>query len=232
MLKFRERWRSAREARKAISATLTARHWLRLHSFVLFFWTVSAGTMVSHLLHQMGMLALSERYAFACAASYGAFLFGMRVWLWYVDALPDAEQHSAINAGSVPQLIEAGIDGAELAAGAADGAGEAAAAVIGEGGVAALALVALALAATVIVLLLGPELLIDVAFEAILAGSLIGAIRLGRQPDWFAHVLGKTWWVFLLAATLMIGFGRYAHRHYPNATTLAEVLKQMPAAHK
>lgn len=188
--------------------------------------------MVSHLLHQVGMLELSERYAIACAASYGAFLFGMRVWLWHVDALPDEERESAIEAGAVPNLIEIGIDGAELAAGTAEGAGEAAVAVIGEGGVAALALVALALVATVTVLLLGPELLIDVAFEAILAGSLIGAIRLGRQPDWFAHVLGKTWWVFLLAAILMIGFGRYAHRHYPNATTLAEVLKQMPATHK
>lgn len=226
MLRFRQRWRNALEARRAVSATLTARHSLRLHSLVLFFWTIFAGTLVSHLLHGLGMASLSERYVLACAASYGAFLFGVRVWLWHVDALPD-EQESAVDAADLPNLIEMGIDGAELAGEAIGDAGEASAAVVGEGGVAALALIVLALAATVIILLTGPELLIDVAFEAVLAGSLIGTIRLGYEPDWFLRVLARTWWIFLLAAILMAGFGRYAHRHYPEAATLAEILTAM-----
>jgi hypothetical protein len=225
MLRFTQRWRDAQEARKAVSATLTARHSLRLHSFVLFFWTVFAGTMLSHLLHGLGMFALAERYALACVASYVAFLLGVRVWLWHVEALPE-NQECAGSPIDLPDALELGVDGAELAGGAVEGVGETATATVGEGGVAALALVALALAATVVILLLGPEMLIDVAFEAILAGSLIGAIRLGREPDWFLRVLAKTWWVFLLAAILMVGFGKYAQRHYPDATTLAEVLSQ------
>ncbi|MBV8633761.1 MAG: hypothetical protein JO002_04665 [Burkholderiaceae bacterium] len=230
MLKFALKWRDARQARQALSAMLKTRHSLRLHSFLLFAWTIFAGTLVSHLLLSLGMATLAERYALACAAGYGAFLFGMRVWLWHIEALPE-DHESAIDAGDVPDVIELGLDGVEMAGNAVEGVGEGAAAAVGEGGVAVLALVGLALAATVLVLLLGPEMLIDVAFEAILAGSLIGAMRLGHEPDWFLRVLAKTWWVFLLAALLMVGLGNYAHRHYPYATTLSEVLVQM-ATHR
>lgn len=231
MLKFVLQWRDMRRAHKAFSAMFKARHPLRLHSFILFFWTVFTGTLISHVLHQLGMFSLSERYALACGAGYGAFLLGVRIWLWHVEALQSEHESAVLSLGDVPNLIEAGVDGAELVGETLEGLGESVGAISGEG-VAVLPFILLAVAATVAVLVLGPEMLIDVAFEAILAGSLIGAMRLGREPDWFWRVLAKTWWVFLLSATLIVAFGKYAQGRYPNASTLAEVLTQASGRHK
>ncbi|HEX8957289.1 MAG TPA: hypothetical protein VF798_13495 [Burkholderiaceae bacterium] len=228
MLKFVLQWRDMRRARKALSAMLKERHRLRLHSFILFFWTVFAGTLVSHALRQAGMYSLSERYALACGVGYGAFLLGVRVWLWHVEALREEHEREGLSLGDVPDLIEMGVDGAELIGGTVEGLGESAGPIGGEG-IAVLPIILIAVGATVAVLVLGPEMLIDVAFEAILAGSLIGAMRLGREPDWFWRALAKTWWVFLLAAILIVAFGKYAQHRYPNATTLAEVLTQASA---
>ncbi len=231
MLKLAHRWRNAAQARMAVSAALKARHPLRLHSFVLFAWTIFAGTMASHLCYALGMTTLPGRYALACAASYAAFLFGVRVWLWHVEAIP--EDHGiADEPADLVDVIDFGMDGAEALGDLMGSATSDAAPAAAEGGVAVLALVALALAATVLVLLLGPEMLVDIAFEAILAGSLIGTIRLGYEPDWFLRVLGKTWWVFLLIAGLTIGFAKHAQHRYPTATTFSEVLTQMFASKK
>ena len=230
MLKFVLQWRDMRRARKALSTMLKERHPLRLHSFMLFFWTVFAGTLVSHALPQVGMYSLSERYALACGIGYGAFLLGVRVWLWHVEALREELEGEDQSLGYVPDLIEMSVDGAELIGGTVEGLGESAGAISGEG-VAVLPIILIAVGATIAVLVLGPEILIDAAFEAILAGSLIGAMRLGREPDWFWRVLVKTWWVFLLAAALTVAFGNYAQHRYPNATTLSEVLTQA-AAHR
>ncbi|MBS0308368.1 MAG: hypothetical protein JSS58_05290 [Proteobacteria bacterium] len=75
--------------------------------------------------------------------------------------------------------------------------------------------------------LFGPELLIEVAFEAVLAASLVSAVRLGRSPDWMSVVLKKTAWLFLLALCLMVWFGKYAEKHYPQAQSVRQLLQVM-----
>ncbi len=234
MLKLAARWRNVEQARQAVSAMLASRYPLRLHSFVLFAWTIFAGNMTGQICGALGMNSLPARYAIVCIAAYAAFLFGVRVWLWHIEAIPDDEAGS----DGATEVID--IESVGDAAGwvpnpgsdAIETATDADADVAADGDVSVLALVALALAATLAVLLLGPEMLVDVALEAILAGSLIGAARLGHEPDWFMRVLGKTWWIFLLAAGFMVGFGNYAHQHYPDAASFSDVLRQMVASKK
>ena len=235
MLKLVRRWRNAEQARHAVAAMLTSRHPLRLHSFLLFIWTIFAGNMMGRIGRELGLAALPARYALVCVAAYAAFLFGVRVWLWHIEAGPGDDEDNS----DMLEASDVGLGGQSTGETSylADGAGNAAtelidADVAADGDVSVLALAALALAATLAVLLLGPEMLVDVALEAMLAGSLIGAVRLGHEPDWFLRILAKTWWIFLLATGLMVGFGKYAQHHYPAAVTSSEVLQQMFASQK
>lgn len=84
-------------------------------------------------------------------------------------------------------------------------------------------LIALAIGGAVFVVSLGPEILVDAAFNAVLAGGLIKAGKKVGDPDWFGSVIKSTWiplaivlaaaWIFTATAAVLT----------PKAHTLGEV---------
>jgi len=203
---------------------LRAHFFLRIYSFVLFAWTVGIGYAASKIVFALGVPTFTERYMLSGTVGYLAFLLGVRIWLWHVnsssegmvsplgdgDALETSARFTASNVGDVINAL-----------------GEGVGATAGEGCFPLVLIAAVAIIVAMLVAMFGPELLIEVAFEALLAGSLIGAMRLGREPDWLAAACRKTIWIFAIVMLAMAVFGQYAQMHYPQATTARQVIHQM-----
>lgn len=229
MLQLPSRWRSAVHARNAVATQLKARYLLRVHALALFAWTFAIGYLMSKLMFVTGMQPFTLRYLIVGLSTYLGFFLGIRIWLWIVDAT-DAKTNNGLDACDVLDLTEASFDVADLASGVSgdiagdigDGIGAAA----GEGCVPILVIGLFALIAAALFAMLGPELLIEIAFEAVLAGSLVSTMRLGREPNWLATVFRKTIWTFLIIMFVMMMFGQYAQKYYPDAKTTKEVIHQ------
>jgi hypothetical protein len=234
MIQLPSRWRSESNARRQITHQLRTRHMLRLHSFMLFLWTMLIAVAAARIAFSFGCQSLILRYMITCTVGYAAFVCGVAIWLRHVETIEsmrirDAFEAAPIDAG---QMLAEVAEGAIESSGEIVGAlGEGLGAAAGEGCIPILIIGALVAIGAILVGSLGPELLIDIAFEAMLAGSLVGFMRLGREPDWLLRLIKKTIVAFLLITGAMLMFGRYAHQHYPEAKTTREVFRQMKAKH-
>lgn len=231
MLQLPKRWRTAVQARNIVASQLHARYFLRLHALALFAWTFGIGYLVSKLIFATGIKSFPLRYLIIGLCAYLGFLLGVRIWLWFVEATQTNDRISnELDAGDVLDLTSASLDVADFASGATGdvvgGIGEGLSAA-GEGCVPILVIGAFALIVAILFAILGPELLIEIAFEAVLAGSLVGAMRLGREPHWLSAVFRKTIWTFLIIMFAMMLFGKYAQKNYPDALTTKEVIHQI-----
>jgi len=110
-----------------------------------------------------------------------------------------------------------------------EGAGEAASGLAEEGG---LILVVLGLALAIVfgtglyLLYDAPFILSEVAFDFILAASLIKSTRKIDDPDWKGSVFRTTWKPFAIALLISL-FGAFVlHSNYPEAHKLSEILKR------
>lgn len=68
-----------------------------------------------------------------------------------------------------------------------------------------------------------PAILVEAAFEALLAGGLIRARRRIDDADWLGAVFRATWLPFLIALIAAIGFAIAAQYHKPQARTVSDV---------
>jgi hypothetical protein len=93
------------------------------------------------------------------------------------------------------------------------------------------ALVLLALAALLVLVVfatsgylifIGPDILSEAAFGALLAGGLAKPTRQQTAAGWIAGVVRKTWWPFALVLAAATALAWYAAVHYPEATTFRE----------
>jgi len=219
MLRLPKRWNSAEQARNAVASQLRARFFLRLHAFALFAWTVGVAYAASKMAFALGVPTFTERYMLSGTIGYLAFLLGVRIWLWHIN-VPSEDNVSLVvdrndgaieipNIGDVINVIGEG------------------ASATGEGCLPIILLTLVTIIFAIFVAMFGPEFLIEVAFEAVLAGSLISAIRLGREPDWLATTCRKTIWIFAIVMLAMAAFGHFAQKNYPQATTARQVIHQM-----
>lgn len=253
MLTLPKRWRHPWQARSAVANQLRSRYFLRVHAFLLFVWTFGLSWLVAKFLLLMGPAALWQRYAITCVVGYLLFLLGMRIWLSYVGAIRDTLgqldgadlQLPSGSGGGNPSLSGGGgsFDGGgasgnfDLADGVLDKAGSGGGklidgigdAVDGDGCLPILVIGLVLFLLALLFILFGPELLIEVAFEAVLAGSLVSAVRLGRRPDWMLVVVKKTAWLFVIVLCAMVWFGKYAEKHYPQAQSVRQLLQLMSA---
>lgn len=258
MLTLPKRWRYPFQARSAVAGQLRSRYFLRVHAFLLFAWTFGLSWLVAKSLLWMGHGTLWQRYAITCVVGYLLFLLGMRIWLSYVGAIRDSFGDIDVSSVDLPSGSGGGSPGWSGGGGSFDGGGASADFEVGGaaldhaaesggklldgigdigdvGGDADGCLPILVIGLVVLLLgllfvLFGPELLIEVAFEAVLAGSLVSAVRLGRRPDWMWVVVKKTAWLFILALCLMVWFGKYAEKHYPQAQNVRQLLSIIMSA--
>ena len=181
MLKLPSRWRNLTDARRAVSSHLRGSHPLRLHSFLLFLFTVVCAFLAAKISYIFGLTALAPRYLLTCSVGYGAFLCGVYIWLRHVNVDTENVSEIAFPSSDYDAGGNIGVgDGIEVV-------GEAFTA--GEG---CLFVFVIAIAVTVAawaIFVLGAEILIDIALEALLAGSLVGALKIGHEPNWFLRLL-------------------------------------------
>ncbi len=72
---------------------------------------------------------------------------------------------------------------------------------------------------------IGPEILVEAAFEAMLAGGLIKTLRAGGAGGWIGRVLWKTLLPFILVTGAAVAFAAIGQSAYPHARTFREVLR-------
>jgi len=63
----------------------------------------------------------------------------------------------------------------------------------------------------------------------LLAAGLVRRMRRFDPPGWTAGVVRRTLPALILTLLLVLGFGFWAQSRYPDARTVAEVVKQMKA---
>ena len=71
-----------------------------------------------------------------------------------------------------------------------------------------------------------PIILSEVAFDFLLATSLIRSSRKIDSPDWAGSVFRATWIPFLLVLIITVGFALFIDSLFPGATKLSEILKR------
>lgn len=71
---------------------------------------------------------------------------------------------------------------------------------------------------------IGPEILAEAAFGALLAGGLARRTKRETAAGWIAGVVKKTWWPFAVVLVVAVCLAAYAQKHYPAAQTLRQAL--------
>ena len=72
---------------------------------------------------------------------------------------------------------------------------------------------------------IGPEILVEAAFEALLAGGLVKSLHAGGTGGWIGRVLRKTLLPFMLVSGAAVAFAAVGQSAYPGARTFREVIR-------
>jgi hypothetical protein len=136
----------------------------------------------------------------------------------------DAASLSSAGSGSDSSLLaDGGSSVGDVVGGIGDIGGDGDGCLIALAIMIVVAIFAFAVGSAFFVISMGPEILIDAAFNAMLAGGLLRAGRQVTDPDWFGSVLKATWIplaIVLIAAWIFAGA---AGAITPNAHTFGEV---------
>jgi hypothetical protein len=69
---------------------------------------------------------------------------------------------------------------------------------------------------------IGPDILTEAAFGAMLAGGLARRTKQETAAGWIAGVVKKTWWPFAVVLVVAVVLAAYAQQHYPAAHTIGQ----------
>jgi hypothetical protein len=100
----------------------------------------------------------------------------------------------------------------------------------GDDGWVLLALLAVAAAlfgAVVWIIYAAPTILADAAFAGMLSAGLVRSTRRMARGGWVGSVVGHTWLAFAAAFVLAVVFALVAQNHFPEARTLADVVRRL-----
>lgn len=201
-------WDAARyavEKRRFIADRLRHR-FIAAHTWLIFSATWASGWGVSGLLLSAGMKNMPLRYGLALAVSYPVFFLCVRVWAGAMRSAPAADNRF-IRSRDLPDLLNAPADG--------------------EGCLVALVALAVGgLLAVVFMLIGGPELLLEVAFEVAFAGTLVRRLRHFQVVgNWKERLLRSTA-PFSLAVMLgLVAIAAGLQHRVPSATTFAQACR-------
>jgi hypothetical protein len=226
------------------------RFFLRIHMTVILGLTFLAGLAVTKVFLEVGSRNLALRYGAAVLIAYLTFLVLMRLWLWYVgdepatldavdvvDAAVDLAGHvgrEGARAGFQGGGGRFGGGGASHSFADTGGGGSDSSLLDGIGGggdddllvvVVILVVIAVAAACGLYLVYVGPTILAEAAFEAMLATSLLRGARRAESPGWVGGVVRATAVPFLVVFVLGVGFGWWAQGHCPGARRAVDVLE-------
>lgn len=86
----------------------------------------------------------------------------------------------------------------------------------------AVLLVAVVFATSGYLIWMGPDILAEAAFGALLAGGLAKRTKRETAVGWLAGVVKKTWWPFAVVLVVAVALAAYAQQHYPAAHTIGQ----------
>ena len=198
-------WDAARyvlEKRRFIADRLRHR-FIAAHTWLIFSATWASGWGVSGLQLSAGMKNMPPRYGLALAVSYPVFFLCVRVWAGAMRSAPAADNRFLRPA----DLLDVPADG--------------------EGCLVVLVALAVGgLLAVVFMLIGGPELLLEVAFEVAFAGTLVRRLRHFQVVgNWKGRLLRSTA-PFALAVMLgLVVIAATLQYRVPSATTFAQACR-------
>lgn len=210
--------------------------------------TISAGLLFSKFLLFINMHSMALRYLFSLTFSYLVFLALIRLWLFYIfgyrhkpdkienatDAIDTIDLFSNLNfKPEVSSNWNGG--GGEFSGGGATGSWGSGDSKVGlgnldvgdEGGALIIGLLlVLAILAAVgcsfYLIIEAPVFLGEIAIEMAMSYGLMRRLK-KDQGNWLFQVFKKTWWAFLILALLVMSFGHFSQKHYPQVRTVSEV---------
>lgn len=220
---------------------------------------VFSGVLASKIMWWFGVTSMAARYPMAVVCSYGVFFALLSIWLLYIDAIHAGDQGATADlADTVGQLARGAIDMNRQFSTGGDGVGDMVGSVAdsvgsggsdtggggssfslsdgdGEGGIIILAVLVVVMLVVfcsgVYVIWEAPNILAEVAFQAVLAGSLRRRAKMAEDPGWTGGVLRATWWPFAIVVLVSALFGGVAMGLCPGATRLPEVLNMCVPQH-
>jgi hypothetical protein len=182
-------------------------------SALIFFAVWLGGWGCSSLLHVVGMQSIPARYAISTLVSYGIFIGSVGVWCQHVARPRKSGSGSDVDLGGIDvPSVDSDDDGCLLV----------------------LAVLAIGLLFSGFFWLVGGyALLFEVAFEVAFAGTMV--YRMGKQVtlgDWAGALVQRTWLPALVTGGLLVALGATMQARYPEATTMAQVIKAYRAEKK
>ncbi len=244
---------AAVDPKRALTSHIMSRFFVRFHISLILAWSFSVGLLTTKFLLLVHAESLWVRYPLTVLVSYIAFLLGIRVWLWYAGfsrhfrrrdvEIPDNFPDGGHVGNCSPDGVEnfSGGGGEFSGGGASDSFSilpdklpdlgvDLSGADIGEGIVPVLVLILIAVAFAVVfgsaiyVINIAPEILVEAAFEAALAGGLVRAAHRVDDPGWVSGAVNASWKPFLivLAASFVIAVA--IHIIVPEAKTLGQAV--------
>jgi hypothetical protein len=234
---------------------LSRRFFLRFHTFILIAWTFCVGLLTTKYLWWLDVDSMWLRYTLATLAAYGAFLVGVRVWLAYVDLGRHVRRRDPDDAPQIdfPYSGDASkgyghceaprVGGGHYGGGGSSGqygsgevslpeaigaAGDGCLPVLALGAV--LAILAGAFSLSTYIVAEAPMVLVEAAFEAMLAGGLLRTRRWASEADWLGAVLRYTWKTLAFVLGVTLAFSLAVAHFLPEARTLAQVVAALLGA--
>ncbi|MES2318798.1 MAG: hypothetical protein V4631_15060 [Pseudomonadota bacterium] len=230
-----------------IRSRLERDHYPRLQMGWIVTLTGFAGLAASFLLLRAGLTSMGLRYFCAMCVAYLSFLLLLWGWLRLRGEAFDVPMVDVANtpapvvefAGEAGSFDGGGASGNYDVADVADalsesgGVGDAIGAV-GEAGdalpVAVLLLVLGIVFSSFFVIYSAPVLFAELLVDGVLAASLYRRLRGLNPQHWLESALRRTFWPFLMTAVVVTVAGWWMGIYAPEAHSLGEVLRYVPAA--
>lgn len=213
--------------RQRFKESLLARYFVRFHMSLILLATIGSGLLSSRLLLRWGVEAPLARYPLNVAISYAVFLVFVRLWISYVN---DESSHmettmDVLEETGMPELPVPRLRGAfDPSLPDVD---------LGDGdGCAVLAVLALLIAAILgaggYLIYTAPEILSEVAFDAMLASSLVRVTRRMERQGWVVSAVRGTIVPFSIVLAMTLALAYTMHRTCPAASTIRQALACPP----
>lgn len=213
-------------------------YFVRFHMSLLLVATTSCGVLASKLLLMAGLTSVLVRYPVAVALAYLVFVGLTKLWVAYV--LIDVPARRAVGPDGGSSFDPANIDlpgrgsggpsgGTSMSFGGGDAGGHWFSFpnlnldIDLDDGIWILALLVLVLfGAGGYLIYVAPEILPDIALNALLASCLTGAAKKAEAKGWLRSVFGATWIPLVLIMATTIGLAVTVHRTCPSAPKLMD----------
>ena len=240
-----------RGVRDKLRRRIVSQYFVRFHMSLIVAATIASGLGSSRLLLEAGLASVLIRYPLCVLAAYGIFVGLIRLWVFYVSLsyrrprLPDDDFGMTDWAEDLLENRGSGVDvrfggGDSGGAGASDAWNSAEAAPVRPSGgskfpslggsidddfwivILVIALVVGIFGAGAYVIYIAPQMLPEVALNALLAPALARAAKKAEAEGWLTSVVRSTWIPAAIVLLLTVALAAGVRYHCPSASKLMD----------